>query len=179
MSVHDLMTRIARLFNGATPFNTLNTRTIELTFQKCPGVSTGDDRGIVGLNYRVTSDGQEVARGTTAQDGKIDVPFRPNTSMVLEILHAGAAVASYQLAINDNPFEAGNTFLGVQRRLRQLGYQLGNDGPARDGVDGRMGPRTDKAIQDFQVDSGMVFDSIAAEGTQRALSDAVGGSARP
>lgn len=174
----DLLNRVARQHNAGAGHNTLNTRTIELYFQRSPGVAQGDDRGIVGLEYRITSDGQEVARGTTASDGKIDVPLRPNTAMVLEIMHAGALQARYNLAINDNPFEPANTFLGVQRRLRQLGYQLGTAGPGHDGVDNQMGPRTDKAIQDFQVDAGMAFDSIAGDGTQRALSDEVGGSAQ-
>jgi len=42
-----------------------------------------------------------------------------------------------------------------------------------------MGRHTDKAIQDFQIDAGLEFDSIAGDGTRRELNDAVGGSAQP
>ncbi|MEZ6234614.1 MAG: peptidoglycan-binding domain-containing protein [Phycisphaerales bacterium] len=178
MTLRDILNSIARLHSGSSSHNTFNIRTIEIFLQKSAGVDEGDDRGIEGLAYRVTSDGNDVLRGTTEADGKIAVPFRPNTAMVLELLHEGNPVARYNLHINQNPFEPDSELIGLQRRFRQLGYQLGNAGDARDGIDGEMGRRTDKAIQDFQIDAGLAFDSVAGDNTKAALNDAVGGSAQ-
>jgi hypothetical protein len=169
---------IARLFHGASAHNTLNIRTMELYFQKSPGVPEGDSRGISGLEYRVLTDGRETQSGTTEDDGLIAVQCRPNTETVLELLVSGSPVAQYRLTFRDEPFEPAGELIGVQRRLRTLGYQLGTSGPTRDGVDGTMGRRTDKAIQDFQIDAGLSFDSVVGDQTRRALNDAVGGSAQ-
>jgi peptidoglycan hydrolase-like protein with peptidoglycan-binding domain len=172
-----ILEHIARLIHEAAGFNTLNVRTMEVFFQKSPGVSEGDNRGIPGLEYRVMSDGRQTQSGTTGDDGLVAVQCRPNTETVLELMVAGSPVAQYKLTFRDTPFEPDSSFIGIQRRLRTLGYQLGAAGDTHDGVDNAMGRRTDKAIQDFQIDAGLAFDSIAGDGTRSELSDAVGGSA--
>lgn len=172
-----ILEHIARLIHEAAGHNTLNVRTMELFFQKSPGVPEGDDRGIPGLEYRVMIDGRQTQSGTTGDDGLIAVQCRPNAETVLELLVAGSPVAQYRLTFRDAPFEPATQVIGWQRRLRTLGYQLGPAGETRDGVDGSMGRRTDKAIQDFQLDAGLTFDSVVGEGTRNAMNDAVGGSA--
>jgi hypothetical protein len=172
-----ILDRIARLVADALGFNTLNVRTIEVYFQKSPGVDQGDNRGIENLEYRVTVNGQETQSGRTAADGLVAVQVRPGVEAVLELLHAGATVAQYRVVARDDAFEADTTIAGVQRRLRTLGYHLGRGGDTNDGVDGTMGHHTDNAILDFQIDSGQVFDSVVGQHTRDALNDEVGGSA--
>jgi peptidoglycan hydrolase-like protein with peptidoglycan-binding domain len=43
----------------------------------------------------------------------------------------------------------------IQRKLKELGYNLGNFGPNKDGVDGRYGRLTLAAIKDFQRKNGI------------------------
>ena len=38
----------------------------------------------------------------------------------------------------------------IQQSLKSKGYDLGNGGPNKDGIDGNFGPRTQNAIKDFQ-----------------------------
>ena len=146
-----ILDSIARLVRDSLAHNTLNVRTIEVFFQKSAGVDEGDDRGITGLEYRVMSGGREVLSGTTEDDGKVAVPLRPGADTILELLVDGNAVSQYRITARDDALEPDTEIIGWQRRLRQLGYQLGTVGATRDGVDGSMGRRTDKAIQDFQV----------------------------
>lgn len=170
---------IARLIRDATAHNTINVRTAEIYFQKSPGNSTGDTRGIEGLTYRVMSGGVEIQSGTTTDDGLISVSIRGNDPSIVEILHNGQVMSQYQVRLRDDALEADTTLIGVQRRLRQLGYQLGSAGATNDGVDGQMGVRTDRAIQQFQADQGRDFDSVVGGQTRSDLNDEFGGSAQP
>lgn len=169
---------VARLVADAAAHNTLNVRTIEVYFQKSAGVDEGDGRGIQELEYRVMIEGREAQSGRTGDDGLVAVQVRPGAQTILELMWQGAPVAQYRLSLRDDPFEPDTEVLGVQRRLRVLGYQLGSAGDTGDGVDGAMGQHTDKAIQDFQIDAGQAFDSVVGQQTRNALNDQIGGSAQ-
>ena len=172
-----ILDAIARLIRDAAAHNTLAVRTVEVYFQKSPGVDEGDSRGIPGLEYIVTTDGRQTQSGTTEDDGIVRVQVRPGSETILQIMVSGAPVSQYRVTARDG-LEADTELIGIQRRLRTLGYQLGTVGDTRDGCDGSMGRRTDKAIQDFQIDAGQAFDSVIGDGTKSALNDAVGGSAQ-
>ncbi len=169
--------RIARLVRGATAHNTVNVRTATVVFQKSPGKTTGNDRGISALAFKVLSGGVEIQNGTTPANGAVQVLVHGTTPSIVQWIHNGAVVSEFQVTISDTAYEADTTLAGAQRRLRQLGYQLGASGTGVDGVDGQMGPRTDRAIQQFQADEGLVFDSTMNAGTTTALKNACGGTA--
>lgn len=47
--------------------------------------------------------------------------------------------------------QKGNEIAKIQQALLEKGYNLGTSGPNKNGVDGNFGPRTQKAIKDFQI----------------------------
>lgn len=57
----------------------------------------------------------------------------------------------------------------VQSQLHGLGYNLGKFGKAGDGVDGRFGNFTERAVKSFQKDAGLKVDGIAGAHTLKAL----------
>ena len=159
----------------APPRDSAETKLVDGFFQKCPGFGGGDGRGIGGLEYRVLSGGSVVQTGKTSEDGKVTVSVSDGPSE-LQILWEGKAVASYLIQTRDEEWEPNNSVIGVQRRLRTLGYQLGHSGEGNDGIDGVIGGKTDKAIQDFQIDSGLLFDGLVGPETRSKLDQEVGGS---
>lgn len=57
-----------------------------------------------------------------------------------------------------------------QQILVNLGYDLGEYGPNKDGIDGKFGPVTQKAVKEFQKDNGLKVDGIIGIETATALS---------
>jgi hypothetical protein len=51
--------------------------------------------------------------------------------------------------------QKGEDATKIQQALKLKGYDLGNFGPNRDGVDGNFGPATQRAIKDFQTKMGI------------------------
>jgi hypothetical protein len=170
------MTYVSRLVRTAQYHNLLNIRVVEVTFQRSPGKDNSGFRGIGGLEYQVLSNGNIVQTGRTGDDGKISVPVAGDPSQ-LQLMFDGNAVATYQIGIRDDAWEANTTVTGVQRRLRSLGYHLGHAGTGNDGIDGEVGEKTDKAIQDFQIDNSLAFDGIVGNQSRTKLDEQVGGSA--
>ncbi|MBN2492231.1 MAG: peptidoglycan-binding protein [Planctomycetes bacterium] len=168
------MSFVSRLVRSASYSNLLNVRLVEVFFQTSPGRDR--DEGIGGLEYQVLSGGAVVQSGSTGDNGRIPVPVAGGTPSELQLMSGGTAVARYSIGIRDDAWEANNTILGVQRRLRLLGYHLGHDGDDHDGIDGAIGSKTDKAIQDFQIDQALAFDSLVGDDTKSNLDLAVGGS---
>ncbi len=163
---------ISRLFREATGHNTLNTPTVPIIFQRAPGVATANDRGISGMDFRVTSGGSVVQTGRTPADGRIIVRL-PGGRATLEILHNGTPVATYDVRVRSAALEGDDTIPGVQRRLRMLGHQLGHDGPDADGITSDITKLTDRAILDFQIDQKLAFDGHASGTTITNLNTAV------
>jgi len=167
---------IARLTSDSTFHNTVNIRTVEIYFQKSPGKPASDVRGIEGLDFRVMSEGREIQSGRTGADGKMEVRVRGAES-TLQLMFNGSSVAEYRITIRDEDWEGSTTIIGVQRRLRALGYQLGHAGEGGDGIDGDLGSKTDKAILDYQIDNNLTADGKVGAQTRNSLNSAVGGSA--
>jgi peptidoglycan hydrolase-like protein with peptidoglycan-binding domain len=171
-----MTTEVARLNSESTAHDTVNTRTVEIYFHQSPGWPDGDNRGIEGMEYQVLSEGSVTQSGRTGRDGKIEMSIRGNES-TLQLMFNGASVAEYRIAIRDEDWEAPTTIIGVQRRLRALGYHLGHTGDESDGIDGDLRDKTDKAILDFQIDSNLTSDGEVGNQTRNSLNNAVGGSA--
>lgn len=56
-----------------------------------------------------------------------------------------------------------------QRMLVDLGYDLGKFGPNEDGIDGKFGPVTQKAVIEFQKDNQLLMDGIIGPNTAAVL----------
>lgn len=171
-----MTTEVARLTRDSTAHDTVNLRTVEIYFHKSPGWPDGDRRGIEGLEFQVLSEGSVIQSGQTGSDGKIEVSIRGNES-TLQLMFNGTSVAEYRITIRDEDWEAPTTVIGIQRRLRALGYHLGHTGDGADGIDGDLGDKTDKAILDFQIDQNLTADGKVGTQTRNSLNRAVGGSA--
>jgi hypothetical protein len=147
---------VARLVASSSAFNTLNTLPkFPIFLQRSPSLPDGDTRGILGMEFEVFVAGLGVVQtGKTGPDGKLEVQVPPGGSSTLRLTFGGKTVAEYQVSIETGSLSAVNTTLGLQQRLRILGYQIGrNDGA--DGVDGqdpKDHPELERSILDFLVD---------------------------
>ncbi|HUO07345.1 MAG TPA: peptidoglycan-binding domain-containing protein [Phycisphaerae bacterium] len=160
---------IARLINESGAFNTIDTRTIPVYFQRFPGVeASSGDRGIQNLEYRVLSNGTQIQSGQTPADGKIDCQVRGDSS-TLQILFNGTVVSEYTVSINDAALDAATETRGVQQRLMMLGYDVGTSG-----ADGQMGGNTEKGVLMFQADKGLELDGVAGRRTRDGLTGDAG-----
>ena len=165
---------IARLIQGATGFNTLVIRTVDIFLQMSPGKPAGDVRGINALNFQVVKDGAIIQSGATGADGKIQMRIQGGVS-TLQLL-SGGVVAEYTVSIRDDAIEAVATSAGQQRRLRMLGYHIGHTGPEGNGVDGVAAPsvEVDRSLLEFQADGAKPMNSLADAVTQTDLTAAAG-----
>lgn len=161
---------IARLPSGSRDHNAVVMRTVELWFQKSPGVGSG--REIRGLRYRLRREGTIVQQARTSADGKITFRAPPGETIV-ELLVGTRVAAAYRVTVGDERIPAITAAAGQQRRLRMLGYQLGRDGPSGDGVDGRVGGRTERAILCYQADRGIAILGDVDAATRDALNNDV------
>ncbi|MBL4845820.1 MAG: peptidoglycan-binding protein [Planctomycetes bacterium] len=143
-------------------------RVVEVHLQRSPGPA--DDRGIEGLAFRVEAEGEELQTGTTPADGKIEVQLVGDQT-TLTLLFEDAPVATYRVTQRTGDAEEVTLAAGQQRRLRALGYPLGTSGAEENGVDGVVGPRTERAILEFQADSELLVDGIVGSKTQGALDE--------
>jgi hypothetical protein len=177
------MNHIARQTLGATTFNTINIRTVDIFYQKSPNKPSGDVRGIQGASFQVRdSTGAIIQAGSTPADGKIQVQVSGGFS-TLEIL-GGGAVAEYVVRIRNTAAEGVGTPAGQQRRLRMLGYHIDHTGPEGNGVDGAAIPTqvVDRAFLEFQADTAAInaagqadaVNGTADGNTQNALTAAAG-----
>lgn len=66
----------------------------------------------------------------------------------------------------------GDEVKEIQNALKQLGYDLGKFGEAGDGLDGIIGPVTEKAIKAFQEANNLTVDGIVGPETIKALNKA-------
>lgn len=152
---------------------TIRRRVATVYFQRSPGLPAGEDRGITGIAFRVQHEGETIQEGTTEADGKAEVRV-VGDEVTLELLHENAAIASYRITMRDEEPEDVTTLIGVQRRLRMLGYHLGDGGGDGNGVDGEMGRMTDRAILEFQVDQELDHDGVSGSKTEGKLNEATG-----
>lgn len=147
-------------------------RTVEVRFQKWPGVD-GDGRGIEGLAFRTVLGDEVIQEGTTDAEGLAAVRC-PEDTVTVELLWDGSPVARYGVSLRAGAAEAATTRTGHQRRLFGLGYHLGHNATAADGIDGEAGYYTDTAILNFQIDQKVDFDGTVGSTTRTKLTTAAG-----
>lgn len=63
----------------------------------------------------------------------------------------------------------GSQVKKIQQKLLDLDYELGTSGPNDDGVDGKYGGKTYKAVKDFQSKNGLSIDGVVGPNTSAAL----------
>ena len=148
---------------------TVALRSVDIYLVKSPGAPNDNTRGIEGVDWSLFDGTIYSDMGTTAADGKITVQLAPGQNYTLEAL--GSA---YEITLRTAAAESATTTAGSQRRLRMIGYQIGHAGPHNNGVDGTVGRRTDRAIQDFQADQGLRLDGTVGTNTRNALNTEAG-----
>ena len=160
---------IARLIYDAVMHNTITTRTIPVYFQRFPGLeAAAGDRGITGMDYRVMSNGAQIQSGQTPANGQIDCQVRGADS-TLQLLFNGAVVSEYTVSINDAALDPVTSVRGQQQRFMMLGYDVGTSG-----VDGLIGGDTEKAMLNFQADTGRALHGEMAQGDRDRLAHDAG-----
>lgn len=166
---------IARLRRGSPYFNTLQAVTMRVYFQSSPAWPDSSDsmdvRGIQGIQYRLKQGRHLIQEGTTGADGKIEFLVRRG-ELTLELVNGGRVQTTYQIRNLDAEPDQ-DMIEGVQRRLRTMGYQLGDEGPTRDGVNGDMNEATDRTLLECLVDLGRDIDGVGSSDFCEALDDAV------
>lgn len=90
----------------------------------------------------------------------IDGVVGPHTFRRLE--EARWRLGDRPLSFSPGHMMVGDDVLALQTRLTQLGFQCGR-------ADGVFGPNTDKGLREFQQNSGLITDGIAAIAVFRAL----------
>jgi len=149
--------------------------TVEIYFQRSPGVPHGGARGISGLKYRAYSGSRSlIQQGTTGADGKIDLRV-PGGSSTLELLHNGTVYATYEVTVSRDALLAVTGVEGQKERLRLLGYQIGHAGTHGDGVDGSNNRDFERSVLDFQVDKGRLPNANVDANVRTALTTDAGG----
>lgn len=118
------------------------TATVRVIFQTHPGKhGTVARRGISGAKYVLTINGKSHA-GSTAADGSVDITYPDNAQVTLTIFDT-----VYKLTAVGT-MEPVASLKGRQQRAIFLGYHAGT-------VDGKEGPKTDRALLNFQADQGL------------------------
>lgn len=161
------MSSVSRLAQLANFFNTLNTATVRVMFQKSPGKKGSDKRAVKDLQFQVVKNGAVIQSGT-AVDGVIDMLVRGGSS-TLQLMVNGAPVASYDVSIRTAAVEPHAQLVGRQKRLRMLGYQIGHDGPAGNGVGAAFNTSMDRSILEFQGDKDKKMTGLLDEDTANLL----------
>lgn len=162
---------VPRAVTGSTTGATVALQTVEIYLAKSPGAPKHPgNRGIQGMNWSLELLGVgSVDSGTTGTDGKIILHLPPALPHVLRVLDT-----EYEITLRRDPVEPLTDFIGQQRRLRMLGFHLGRAGPEGNGVDNTMGPKTDRAILEFQADQGLKADGHVGSKTRAELKKQIG-----
>jgi len=73
--------------------------------------------------------------------------------------------------------DAGEPVEGLQRALVLLGYDLGDYGQNKDGIDAKFGSVTEAAVKAFQTDKGLPVTGVVDSATAAAIMDALSAKA--
>jgi len=121
---------------------------------------------IGGEDYEIRVDGTIFAAGQTASDGLIEEPV-PGTSLEALVRLPRLGIERVISLGPTESFPPVSTILGVQLRLRQLGFFFGT-------ADGQGGPQTNGAIRAFKISQRLPADSVLDQRTRQALTTAYG-----
>lgn len=112
--------------------------------------------------------GGPAARGGTAVPAAPETP----TAGANRSRTSGAKFTNLQNTGTYNPAQSERV-KKVQTLLQRLGYNVGDTG-----IDGKYGPRTERAVRRFQQDNGLRVDGIVGPETAKALTATKGRSPR-
>lgn len=150
---------VPRRSGGAQGHAAIRLRTIEVIFQRYPGIDA--DSAIQGLEYEVAV-GRATTRGTTGADGKVTI--RVPTGAVAVLTAMGTR---YELSAS-GALDPPAAIKGMQQRLNLLGYGAG-------AVDGSVGPQTEYALLNYQADNApLKVNGLPTADTGDNLRDKVG-----
>ncbi len=160
---------VARQVLGSTSHSTVNTgKTLKIHFQRWPGTDStnsgiehADATKTVKYTFTIGSIVQMQDQDIGAE-GLVTVNLKPGRFGTLQVFGS-----SYDVSVVD-PLEDRTTVRGSQRRLQMLGYELG-------GVDGAVGPKTDRSTLNFQADNPpLEVDGIIGNQTRNSLKTTIG-----
>jgi hypothetical protein len=188
---------VARLVPTSGSFNTLNTPPpVPIHFQKSPDFPTSGTRGIEGMEFQVVVGGSVITTGRTTSDGLVNVRVPPGGTATLQLLFGGKVVAEYEVTVDSSELadlnsvdaildpearsqdanELLNTaeILGIQERLRMLGYHIGHGGTEGSGVSALLSVEWERGVLDFQIDQGLLPDAKVGPKTKAKLKSRAG-----
>lgn len=139
------------------------------TLPDVPGVllfSSGHVGVYIGGGYAIEARGFNygVVKTKVSARGWKNWSFMPSSLLEYDTMDGNVPdvpVVSQSLKLGDRLIERGvegDDVAELQKALKSLGYNLGTDGPNKDGIDGDCGPKTEKAIKKFQADNGLEAD---------------------
>lgn len=160
---------VSRATSGTSTGSTLALIKVTVFLSRSSG-APHEPHGIQGADFQLLENDVPAASGTTAANGRIDLQLTPGLTHKLVTLGT-----TYEINIRTAALEPVTDFTGQQRRLRMLGYHLGNGGPDNNGVDGTvLHDRFDRAILEFQADENVKVDGRMGPVTRGRLSTAAG-----
>jgi len=156
----------ARLVREATAaYNAVNVQSVLVFIHRCPGLPRNENRGVQGVQFRITTDGVEVSTGTTPASGEVRVRLPAGRTTVL---HAMGTEYEVSRLANLHPTEE---YRGVQQRLEMLGHHAGALHGDNRRADPYNNPSSDieLSILDFQADHNLFTDGKFGPRSQSAL----------
>lgn len=157
---------VTRSAAGTDSPSTLIAEIIEVFFQVYPGKTTRDGTaiGIGNVPYQLfPAGGGSPQSNVTDSDGRVRLTIFPGDTIRIRIFET-----DYNVRVRTS-LEAVGQRAGMQRRLQMLGFHLGPDG-----VDGRNGAWTERAILDFQADHDLRMTGTADTATRDKITSADG-----
>lgn len=151
---------------------------VVLKFQRYPGsAGTDADRGISGVEYRVTIDGHLWQMDTTTADGGVSVPMPPGydrfTLRIFDVDYNVTVLPSIDPLAK--PSLAGSTIGDAIANLPTVKRRLELAGHYMDVVDDdTISAETEDAILRLQADAGLTPDGLVGDQTKNAIASAVG-----
>jgi hypothetical protein len=141
--------------------NTFTDVLLVLYFQRYPGQDPKS--GIANAPYKIMDGSKQIGSGKTDSEGRVFIGFKPKTEITVNIL---GSIFSIKNLTKIKPI---NTTEGLQRRLKITGYYGGK-------VDGIYGPRTERAMLNFQADHDpLKMDGSPGNSTKSKLANEAGG----
>lgn len=117
-------------------------------------VSSAVSKGVPSKNVFV---GPTKARGKDIVSGASEIQKGTDHWGALSSFKSGGRSGNVNIVKpkNDTPQISFNNdrVINLQKALKRLGYDLGSFGPKKDGVDGKFGKKTKKALKNFQYDN--------------------------
>jgi hypothetical protein len=148
------------------------------------------------MEFQVVVGGSVITTGRTTSDGLVNVRVPPGGTATLQLLFGGKVVAEYEVAVDSSELadlnsvdaildpearsqdanELLNTaeIIGIQERLRMLGYHIGHGGTEGTGVSALLSVEWERGVLDFQIDQGLLPDAKVGPKTKAKLKSRAG-----